>query len=132
MSAAQPPLQENATRDLARFASGLAYEDLPWDVVERIKLCVLDSIGCTLFGATLPWTRKVADFAMNEGARPVASLAGMGEENVGIARGARQRHRRPRVRARRHPQGIDHPHRLSRDAGRLRVRGRAWREFRAT
>lgn len=80
MSAAQPPLLENATRDLARFASALTYEDLPRDVVERIKLCVLDSIGCTLFGATLPWTRKVADFAMSEGARPVASLAGLGKK----------------------------------------------------
>ena len=78
MSAAQPPLLENATRDLARFGAGLAYEDLPRDVVEHIKLCVLDSIGCTLFGATLPWTRKVADFALSEGARPAASLAGMG------------------------------------------------------
>jgi 2-methylcitrate dehydratase PrpD len=78
MSAAQPPLLPNATRDLAHFGASLAYEDLPPEVVERIKLCVLDSIGCTLFGATLPWTRKVADLAMSEGARPVASLAGMG------------------------------------------------------
>ena len=61
MSAAQPPLLENATRDLAASAPALAYEDFRGDVVERIKLCVLDSIGCCLFGATLPWTRKVAD-----------------------------------------------------------------------
>ena len=80
MSGTKPPLLENATRDLARFASGMRYEDVPKEVVERIKLCVLDSIGCSLFGATLPWTRKVADFAMAEGARPVASLAGMGRK----------------------------------------------------
>ena len=60
MSGAQPPLLENATRDLARFAAGLRYEDIPPDAVERMKLCVLDSIGCCLYGATLPWTRKVA------------------------------------------------------------------------
>lgn len=72
-------LLPGATRDLAAFASGLRFEDLPADVVERIKLSVLDSIGCCVFGATLPWTRKVARLALAEGARPVASLAGLGE-----------------------------------------------------
>lgn len=80
MSTSKPPLLENATRDLACFASGIRYQDLPKEVVERIKLCVLDSIGCTLFGATLPWTRKVADYALSEGARGVASLTGMGKK----------------------------------------------------
>ena len=80
MSSSQPPLLENATRDLAVFASALRYEDLPQEVIERIKLSVLDSIGCCVFGATLPWTRKVADLAMAEGARPVASLIGMGRK----------------------------------------------------
>ena len=80
MSTNQAPLLENATRDLARFGSALRFEDLPQDVVERIKLSVLDSIGCCLFGATLPWTRKVAEMALAEGARPAASLIGMGKK----------------------------------------------------
>ena len=75
------PLNENATRDLARFAAGLRFEDIPKDVVERIKLSVLDSIGCCLFGATLPWTLKVADLAAAEGATPVASFMGMGRKS---------------------------------------------------
>lgn len=75
---AQSSLLPGATRDLAAFASNLRYDALPREVVERIKLSVLDSIGCCLFGATLPWTRKVADLANAEGARPVASLIGMG------------------------------------------------------
>jgi len=78
VSDAKPPLKENATRDLAAFASALHFEDIPPEVIERIKLCALDSFGCCLFGATLPWTRKVADLAMGEGARPAASLIGMG------------------------------------------------------
>src|SRR4051812_39292244 len=78
MSDTKRPLLENATRDLARFASGLRYEELPKEVVERIKLCVLDHIGCALYGATLPCTRKVAVLASAEGARGVASLTGMG------------------------------------------------------
>jgi 2-methylcitrate dehydratase PrpD len=78
MSSSKPALLENATRDIAAFASAVRFEDLPPEVVERIKLSVLDSIGCCVFGATLPWTRKVADVAIAEGARPVASLIGMG------------------------------------------------------
>jgi 2-methylcitrate dehydratase PrpD len=79
VSNSQPPLLEHATRDLARFAAGLRYEDIPREAVERMKLCVLDSIGCCLYGATLPWTRKVAALAEAEGARPAASMIGMGK-----------------------------------------------------
>ena len=81
MSSSQKPLIENATRDLARFAAGLRFEDIPQDAVERIKLSALDSLGCCLFGATLPWTLKVADLADAEGAKPVASFIGMGKKS---------------------------------------------------
>ncbi|HEX6004747.1 MAG TPA: MmgE/PrpD family protein [Burkholderiales bacterium] len=72
-------LLPHATRDLAAFGAALCYENLPQQVVERIKLSVLDSLGCCLFGASLPWTRKVAALAKAEGAQPVAALIGMGE-----------------------------------------------------
>jgi 2-methylcitrate dehydratase PrpD len=81
MTSEKAPLLANATHDLAKFASQLKYEDIPREAVDRIKLSVLDSIGCCLFGATLPWTRKVADLAEHEGARPVASLMGMGKKS---------------------------------------------------
>ncbi len=54
MSASKPPLLPDATRDLARFGAPLRYEDLPPAVVERIKSSILDSLGCCLFGSTLP------------------------------------------------------------------------------
>ena len=73
-------LLPGATRDLAAFAANLHYAAIPPEAVERIKLSVLDSIGCCIFGATLPWTRKVATLAKAEGAKPVASLAGMGDK----------------------------------------------------
>ena len=81
MSSSQLPLLENATRDLAQFAATLRYEDIPREAVECIKLSVLDSIGCCLFGATLPWTRTVAALVEGEGAQPVASLMGMGRKS---------------------------------------------------
>ena len=45
------------TRGMAQFVSTLRYEDIPASVIERIKLLMLDSIGCALYGSDLPWTR---------------------------------------------------------------------------
>lgn len=80
MSSNKPPLLPDATRDLARFGAALRYEDIPAEVIARIKLSLLDSLGCCLFGATLPWTRKVAELADAEGAQPVATLIGLGRK----------------------------------------------------
>jgi 2-methylcitrate dehydratase PrpD len=78
MSSSQPPLLENATRDLAAFSSRLQYRDIPAAVVERMKDCALDAIGCCLHGVTLPWTRKVQEMVLAEGAAPAASIFGGG------------------------------------------------------
>jgi len=45
------------TRDIAAFVAGLRYEDIPAHVRERIKLLILDSLGCAIYGANLPWSR---------------------------------------------------------------------------
>jgi 2-methylcitrate dehydratase PrpD len=45
------------TRGVAEFVSGLRYEAVPREVRERIKLLVLDSLGCALYGAHLEWCR---------------------------------------------------------------------------
>ena len=79
MTDTKAPLLAGATRDLARFGSALRFEQVPPEVVARIKSSVLDSLGCCLFGATLPWTRRVAELARHEGAAPVASVIGMGQ-----------------------------------------------------
>ena len=50
VSSAQPPLQENATRDLARFGARLRFDQIPPEVVARIKSSVLDSLGCCILG----------------------------------------------------------------------------------
>ncbi|MBI4540826.1 MAG: MmgE/PrpD family protein [Gemmatimonadetes bacterium] len=70
--------EEGATRRLAQFVAGLRYDDLPASVVEHAKLCVLDSLGCCLFGVGLPWTRLVIDFVREQGGRPQASVLGTG------------------------------------------------------
>lgn len=77
MTAAES-LAPGATRALADFTAGLAFDALPQAVVAQIGLCVLDAIACAAFGATLPWTGKVRAMAEAEGAAPVATLIGRG------------------------------------------------------
>ena len=45
------------TRRIAEFVSGLTYDQIPADVRERIKLLMLDSLGCAIYGANLEWCR---------------------------------------------------------------------------
>jgi len=80
MTASQPPLAANATRDLARFVAGLDFAQIPAAVVEHMKLSILDSIGVCLHGVTLPWTQHVQAMVEAEGARPEASIYGSGNK----------------------------------------------------
>ncbi len=45
------------TRAIAQFVSQLRYEDIPDDVITRIKLLILDSLGCALYGTALEWSQ---------------------------------------------------------------------------
>jgi 2-methylcitrate dehydratase PrpD len=45
------------TRAIAKFISQLRYDDIPNEVIERIKLLILDSLGCALYGSALEWSR---------------------------------------------------------------------------
>ena len=45
------------TRAIADFVSELTYEKIPAEVRERIKLLMLDSFGCAIYGANLEWCR---------------------------------------------------------------------------
>ncbi|WP_279483319.1 MmgE/PrpD family protein [Aureimonas sp. SK2] len=56
----------SATAALARFAAELRYEDIPSDLREKIKLHILDSIGCGVAGASNPLTGQLARFAVGE------------------------------------------------------------------
>ncbi len=45
------------TRRMAQFVSELRYDEIPSEVTQRIKLVILDSFGCGLYGAALEWSR---------------------------------------------------------------------------
>ena len=49
------------TGGIARFVSGLQYDAIPHEVRERIKLLMLDSLGCALYGSHLEWCRILQD-----------------------------------------------------------------------
>src|SRR6476659_3762349 len=56
------------TRQLAKYASALRFEDLPGPVVQRAKDAIADTIAAIAFGAHLPWSRIVVDYAARRGA----------------------------------------------------------------
>jgi 2-methylcitrate dehydratase PrpD len=72
------PVEVPATRMLAEFSSQLRWEQIPPDVIAHAKLCVLDAIGCCLFGSTLPWTMILTDTIVEQGGKPDASIWGTG------------------------------------------------------
>ena len=78
MSSSSPSLLANATRELAKFAATTRLEQIPPEVIERIKLSLIDGLGVCLQGTTLPWTRIVRDLIHDEGGKPVASIWGSG------------------------------------------------------
>jgi len=45
------------TRGMADFVADLRYDQIPAEVIERIKLLMLDSLGCALYGVDLEWSR---------------------------------------------------------------------------
>jgi aconitate decarboxylase len=55
------------TRTLAEYIAGLSYKDIPQEVVSHIKLSFIDSLGCALFGSTLPWGKIITLFTKELG-----------------------------------------------------------------
>ncbi|MGQ0524275.1 MAG: MmgE/PrpD family protein [Betaproteobacteria bacterium] len=65
-----------AAQQLAEFAVGLKYEDIPAEVVERAKDCVIDTVAACVFGAELPWTKTVIGYAQRNSAAGECSVLG--------------------------------------------------------
>jgi 2-methylcitrate dehydratase PrpD len=68
------------TRALADYAMALTFEDLPEDVVEVAKHCLLDWIGVTLAGAKEPLTQILIEQIRADGGTPQATLIGDGRK----------------------------------------------------
>jgi 2-methylcitrate dehydratase PrpD len=56
------------TYQLARYAAGLRYGDIPTPVLQRAKDTIADTIAAIAFGAHLPWSRMILGYAQKRGA----------------------------------------------------------------
>ena len=53
----KPSADNRYTQGIADFVSGLQYDRIPQEVRSRIKLLMLDALGCGIYGADLEWSR---------------------------------------------------------------------------
>lgn len=67
-------------RDMARFALGLKYEDLPDDVINEVKRFLYDSVGCAFGGFTTHDVEIVRRIYADMGGREEATAIGSGEK----------------------------------------------------
>ena len=52
-----------ASQQLAEFATGLTFEKIPPEVIERAKTCIIDTVAAATFGSSLPWSKIVIGYA---------------------------------------------------------------------
>jgi len=64
------------TERLAEFCASLEYERIPADIVDKSKLCILDSIGTMLAGATTSLGLNALRAGAHFETQPVASVLG--------------------------------------------------------
>lgn len=65
-----------ASQTLAEFATGLKFETIPPEVLERAKTCLIDTVAACTFGAGLPWSRIVIGYAERNSAPGNALILG--------------------------------------------------------
>src|SRR5262249_60376397 len=62
------------TSDLGAWVIGLDFSSIPAAVVTHLKLCVLDSLGCGLFGAIQQWGKISRDVVISFSSGGTSSL----------------------------------------------------------
>lgn len=75
-SAASAP--DGPTGRLSTWIHGLAWDDVPGQVVERTAHLILDGLGCALVGAQLPWSRLATEAVLGIDGRGDAIVIGTG------------------------------------------------------
>ncbi|MBI3043402.1 MAG: MmgE/PrpD family protein [Betaproteobacteria bacterium] len=65
-----------ATAQFGEWASSLRFESIPKEVIDHTKLCLLDGLGCALYGSTQPWGRIAVNAAIELSSGGRATLWG--------------------------------------------------------
>ncbi len=78
----EPTLPKQATAHeterLAAYAAALRYEDMPPEVLQRAKDCIIDAVATISFGAELPWSKMIIAYAQRYGSGGEANSAVLG------------------------------------------------------
>src|SRR5258708_31252915 len=69
----------NYTRGLAQYIAGLEYDAIPIEVRERLKLVVLDALGCALYGDDVEWCRILRSALATIDKSPACAVGGTRE-----------------------------------------------------
>jgi 2-methylcitrate dehydratase PrpD len=70
-------MKVGATQQLARYAVGLRYQQIPSEVIARAKACLLDTLAVTLYGSTKPWSQSVINYVRGLGLKGPATILGV-------------------------------------------------------
>ena len=63
-------------RELVDFLHGLSSDTVPASVIDAAKACLLDTLGCALFGYEEAWAKIMADEMLAEGSRGHSTIVG--------------------------------------------------------
>lgn len=66
-----------ASQALAQYATSLKYEQIPSEVVERAKDCIIDTVAACVLGAHMPWTQIVIEYAKRNSAPGGSNVLGL-------------------------------------------------------
>jgi 2-methylcitrate dehydratase PrpD len=82
-----PPSREataHETERLAAYAAQMRYEDLPGEVLQRAKDCIVDAVATISFGAELPWSKMIIAYAQRYGSGGEARSAILGTGGIKV------------------------------------------------
>jgi len=65
-----------AARSLAEFVTSLDYNEIPPEVVEKAKACIIDTIAAATYGAQLPWSKIIIGYAQRNSGPGHACILG--------------------------------------------------------
>ena len=69
------------TSGIADFVASLRYEAIPAEVIAHADLLILDSLGCAIFGAQLPWSRILRDTLTSVDTTRTCTIWGTGQKS---------------------------------------------------
>jgi 2-methylcitrate dehydratase PrpD len=65
-----------AAQILGKFASELKLEDIPAEVLERAKICIIDTVAAATFGGRFAWSKMAVEYAIRYGKGGPCSIIG--------------------------------------------------------